>query len=473
MRALFSGATRPIAIIIAVGIALHSANIYVASAVMPSVAVDVGGLSLYAWATTVFVFAAVLGSTVTSTLLGRGGTRTAYRVAILTVGLGTVLCAVAPSMPVMLIGRFVQGLGGGLLFALAYSLVRLVLPERLWGFAMGLVSAMWGVGTFSGPAVGGTFAELDQWRLAFWIVVPVTAFFAVWGAAHLPRDAGRDPAPPPIPLASVALLGATVLALSAAGVSTRPEVNGLGIVVAATPFVLWLRHERRTPLRLLPASTFSADGRLRWLYVTLALLMIAATPEVFISYFAQELQGLGPLAAGYLGTAIAAGWTSASLLLGGAERHRRLIVHAAPIVASAGLVLLVAVGSLNDGTIAVVSGIALGFVLLGCGIGMAWPHLTTAVLSSVRPDENDLAGASITTVQLTAAAGGAAIAGVVVNVAGFTDGTVAGRQDAALWLYLAMLAAPIVAAVTVRAYTRRQASVAAAPPEALTATAAS
>ena len=142
MRALFSGESRAIAIIIAVGIALHSANIYVASAVMPSVAADIGGLSLYAWATTVFVFAAVLGSTAASALLARAGTRNAYRVAILGVGAGTIVCALAPTMPVLLAGRLIQGLGGGLLFALAYSLVRLVLPARLWGYAMGLVSAM-------------------------------------------------------------------------------------------------------------------------------------------------------------------------------------------------------------------------------------------------------------------------------------------------------------------------------------------
>lgn len=458
LRALFSGASRPISIIIAVGIALQSANVYVASAVMPSVAEDVGGLSLYAWATTVFVFAAVLGSTATSTLLGRMGTRNAYRLAILTVGAGTVTCALAPAMPVLLAGRFVQGLGGGMLFALAYSLVRLVLPERLWASAMGLVSAMWGVGTFAGPAVGGTFAEIDHWRLAFWIIVPVTAFFASWGAARLPRDAGRQTTPIPMPLASVGLLGAAVLVLSAASVSTVPEVNAIGIAGAGLLLVLWLRYERRTERGLLPSATFASDGSLRWVYVTMALLMIAATPEVFISFFAQELQGLGPLAAGYLGTAIAVGWTTASLLLGGVERHRRLITRAAPLVSGAGLVLLVAVGPLHSGGLLVIASIALGFVVLGWGIGMAWPHLTTAVLSVVPASEQDLAGASITTVQLTAAAAGAAIGGAIVNLAGFTDGSTAGAQGAARWLYVAMLAAPVLAAVTVRVYTRRRAS---------------
>lgn len=94
---LFSSASRPIAIIIAVGIALHSANIYVASAVMPSVPDDIGGLSLYAWATTVFVFAAVLGSVATATLLARSGIRGAYRLAVLTVGAGNSVASRARS----------------------------------------------------------------------------------------------------------------------------------------------------------------------------------------------------------------------------------------------------------------------------------------------------------------------------------------------------------------------------------------
>jgi MFS family permease len=474
--ALFSGANRSIAIIIAVGIALHSANVYLAGAVMPSVAADIGGLSMYAWATTVFVFSAVLGSTAAATLLGRNGARGAYRTAILVVGAGTVVCAVAPSMPVLLAGRFVQGLGGGLLFALAYSMVQLVLPQRLWAVAMGLVSAMWGLGTFSGPAIGGTFAELHQWRLAFWIVVPVTLFFAAWGAARLPRDAGRQQRPPAAPLRSVGLLGSAVLVVSAASISTEAIVNGAGVLAAGVLFAVWLRHERHAARRLLPAATFSGDGRLRWLYVTMALLMVAATPEIFVAYFAQHLQGLGPLAAGYLATAMAAGWTSASLLLSGAERHRRTILAVSPLVSAAGLGLLAFVGPLHDGGAPVIASIAVGFALLGWGIGMAWPHLVTGVLETVPADEQDLAGASVTTVQLSAAAAGAAIGGTIINLAGFSDpGGVVGAHDAARCLYVAMLAAPILAFLALRRGARRDARVVAADrgePQAATAAAA-
>jgi MFS family permease len=461
--ALFAHPTRAVAVIIAVGIALHSANIYIASAVMPSVADDIGGLSLYAWATTVFVFAAVLGSTATATVLGRSGTRNAYRTAILTVGAGTLVCALAPSMPVLLTGRALQGFGGGLLFALAYSLVRLVLAERLWPYAMGLISAMWGVGTFAGPALGGSFAEFDQWRLAFWIIVPLTAFFAVWGGAHLPREAGRQAERPAVPVMSVGLLGATVLVLSAASISTQVAINVAGLIGAGVLFVGWIAHERRTSHRLLPAATFTADGRLALLYGALALLMVAATPEIFISYFAQHLQGIGPLAAGYLATAIAAGWTSASLLLSGTRRSS-LMIQVGPIVSAGGLALLVVVGPLHDGSFLVTGGVALGFGILGWGIGMAWPHLSTAVLSVVPEADQELAGASVTTVQLTAAAAGAAVGGAIANVTGFSDpGGVVGAHQAAQLLYPVMLVAPVAAFVLVRSFVRARTPRSAAP----------
>jgi MFS family permease len=340
-RGLFSPAHRAIAIIITASIALYSANVYMTSAVMPSVADDIGGLSLYAWVTGVFVLATVLGSTATATLLARLGTRRAYRLAMLVFGAGTALCAVAPSMPVLLVGRFVQGLGGGLLFGLAYSLVHLVLPERLWAYAMSLMSAAWGIGTFSGPALGGTFAEVDQWRLTFWILVPVVLFFTAWGGAGLPVGAGRSQRPAAAPLTSVALLGAAVLALSLAGVSTAPEVNAAGLAGAFVLLWAWLRHERSTDTRLFPASMFAPDARLRWLYATMALLVVGATPEVFLPYFAQRLQDLGPLAAGYLGTAMAAGWTAASVLLGAVTERREVLLRVAPAVSLAGLALLV------------------------------------------------------------------------------------------------------------------------------------
>ena len=106
------------------GVALHATNVYVATTILPSVVHDIGGLELYAWNTTLFVVASILGSVLSVRLLAVLGARSAYFSALAVFALGTVVCASAPSMLWMLAGRTLQGLGGGILLALSYALIR-------------------------------------------------------------------------------------------------------------------------------------------------------------------------------------------------------------------------------------------------------------------------------------------------------------------------------------------------------------
>ena len=65
-------------------------------------------------------------------------------------------------MELLLVGRTVQGAAGGLLAGLGYAVINAALPSRLWTRASALVSAMWGVGTMVGPAMGGMFAQFGS-----------------------------------------------------------------------------------------------------------------------------------------------------------------------------------------------------------------------------------------------------------------------------------------------------------------------
>jgi predicted MFS family arabinose efflux permease len=97
-------------------------------------------------------------------------------------------------------------------------------------------------------------------------------------------------------------------------------------------------------------------------------------------------------------------------------------------------------------------------VLVGTGIGLAWPHLLTRILANVPDAEKDIAGASITTVQLIATAVGAALAGMIANLAGFTSpGGVAGASSAATWLFGVFAALSALLFITVRQVLRREA----------------
>ena len=450
--ALLSGANGVRSLALAGGVILHAVNVYIATTILPSVVRDIGGIDYYAWNTTLFVAASILGSALSARLLARTGPRGAYISASLVFAAGALICGLAPSMPVMLLGRFIQGLGGGFLFALSYAMIRLVFDESLWPRAMALISGMWGVATLVGPAIGGIFAGFGVWRAAFWSLIPVAALFALLAATVLPgRSADRAPGSP-LALAQLLFLTAAVLAVSAGSVSPELSHNILGLGAAVILTALLIRSERRARHRLLPDGAFRISTALGALYATMSLLAVAVTSgEIFVPLFLQVLHHQSALVAGYLAALMGAGWTLGSVASSGASGAgiRRAIL-AGPILGLVGMLMLaVLMGSPSRGDWLAVMPICLALVAIGLGVGLAWPHLLTRVFQAAPAGEQDLTSASITTVQLFATALGAARAGMVANLAGLTEpGGIAGTMSAAGWLFGVFALAPVIGVFT-------------------------
>ncbi|WP_395607233.1 MFS transporter [Pseudomonas sp. B22129] len=439
------------------GIALYATNTYIATTILPSVVAEIGGLALYAWSTTLYVVASILGSALTSRLLQRTGPRQAYAVATVIFMVGVLICAVAPSMPVMLAGRSIQGLGGGMLLALCYSMIQLVFEERLWPRAMALVSGMWGVATLVGPAVGGVFAEMDAWRFAFGSMVPVSLAYIVLTCRALPPRDATATASAPLPVPQLVLLAAAVLAVCAGSVSSLPSWNLLGIGACAVLVALLIRQESRATVRLLPRDALKFSTPLCALYATTCLLVIGMSSEIFMPYFLQHLHGQSPLIAGYMAALMAAGWTVSEILSSGwTGRRAHYAILAGPLFIVAGLVLLaVTTPSASVGEWSRLAPICLGLFMVGFGIGLGWPHLLTRILQVASAQDKDTAASSITTLQLFAMALGAALAGVISNMAGINDplGN-EGASHAARWLFALFVLAPMLAWVMALRATR-------------------
>jgi MFS family permease len=447
--ALFAGRNAILSVALAGGVALHAINVYVATTILPSVVSDIGGLDYYAWNTTLFVVASIIGSALSATLLRRTGPRTAYAMAVAMFAFGTLICAVAPSMPLMLIGRAVQGFGGGILFSLSYAMIRIVFNEGLWPRAMALVSGMWGVATLVGPAVGGTFAEFEAWRAAFWVMIPLAFFFGLLAFFTLPaRSAGRDEQAN-LPMRQLALLTAAILAVSIGSLRNDLLWNVAGSVAAFILVAILIAVERGARYRLLPQGSFSLSTPLGLLFATMSLLAVTVTSsEIFAPLFLQVLHGQTPLVAGYLAAAMAAGWTVGSIASSGAQgRSINRAIVVAPILGCVGMVILVFLMPVpSSGDLMMLAPIGGALILVGFGVGLGWPHLLTRVLQVAPKDEQDLASASITTVQLSATAIGAAVAGLVVNLGGLTvPGGVEGASRAAFWLFATFALAPAAA----------------------------
>jgi MFS family permease len=389
--------------------------------------------------------ASILGAALTAKLLNGAGPRGAYIIATILFAAGTLLCSLAINMPVMLAGRGIQGLGGGFLYALAYGLTRVVLPERLWGRAIALIAAMWGVATLIGPAIGGIFAEYGAWRAAFWSLLPFAAVFALLAFATLPRSSWDKNERSSVPLLQLALLTGAVLAVSAGSLSSEAAWNIAGLVAGLALIALIAAVETQAKARLLPRRSFNVATPLGALYLIIALLMLSMQPEIFVPYLLQHLHGQSPLWAGYLAALMAIGWTVASFLSSRWQEGsgNRLIV-AGPVLALTGLALLAVFLPIEGaGGWLLLAPICFGLILIGFGIGLAWPSLVTRVYQNAPATEQDLAAGGMTTVQLFAIAFGTACAGMVANFAGIAEpGGVTGASNAALWLAVIFAVAP-------------------------------
>ncbi len=450
-RELFGGGHGGRAVALAAGVTLHAINVFVATTIMPSVVAEIGGLAYYAWNSTLFIVGSIIGSAMASELLARRGVRGAYRIAAAAFAVGTLVCALATSMPMLLVGRGVQGLGGGMLFALSYALIRLVLPQHLWSRAIALISGTWGVAALSGPFVGGVFAEIGYWRLAFWTVLAATAAFAIlcWRVLPPATDASATASPPRFPSRRLALLAGAALSISGASVIPSLTVNATGIAVAIVLLAIMVRLEREAAIRLLPGDALRPATPLGAVYLTMALTTVGTNAIVFVPLLLQTLHGLTPLGAGYLTVLQALGWTMGSLLSAGArEQHAGRAIVLGPAAMSVGLALLAwRMPIASDGDPAAVAVLGLLLATVGIGIGFSWPHLLTRAMTVAVEAERSLASSSISTVQLVTSAFASALAGVIANLAGITDpGGVAGASNAALWLFGLFALGPLAAA---------------------------
>jgi MFS family permease len=418
-------------VVLAGGVALYATNEFLTISLLPNTVAEIGGSRLYAWVTTLYLVGSVVAATTVNPMLVRIGARSSYLLGLAVFGVSSLACGAAPTMEVLIAARALQGVAGGLLAGLGYAVINAALPRSLWTRASALVSAMWGVATVVGPATGGLFAQFGLWRWAFVAMAILTALMATLVPIALP--AGRASAETPslrVPVWSLVLIGAAALAVSVAQIP-RNVVATAGLLAAAVVLVgLFAVVDWRMHAAVLPPSVFG-PGPLKWIYLAMGLLMVGAMVDTYVPLFGQRLAHLTPLAAGFLGAALAVGWTVSEIVSASLESPRAIgrVIVAAPVVVASGLALG-AFTQRDNASAGTVAAWTLALLVAGIGIGMAWPHLSVRAMDSVDdPAEGVAAAAAINTVQLISGAFGAGVAGVVVNT---TEG---GDAMSARWLF--------------------------------------
>src|SRR5580698_5248169 len=161
--------------------------------IMPLVAHDLHGISLYGWVFSAFMLGSVIGIVAAGRQADRFGPARPFLAGLILFCAGLTIAGLAPTMLVLVAGRTLQGIGAGAVPAVAYVAIGRSLPERLRARMMAFMSTAWVIPGLVGPAVSAAVASLAGWR---WVFLGLLPLVAVTGSLALPAlfRLGRQPA---------------------------------------------------------------------------------------------------------------------------------------------------------------------------------------------------------------------------------------------------------------------------------------
>ncbi|MBO0824466.1 MAG: MFS transporter, partial [Actinobacteria bacterium] len=396
--------------------------------IMPVVARNLGGLSLYGWVFSAFMLGSVIGIVAAGRQADRYGPARPFLGGVALFCAGLAIAGSAPTMLVLVGGRALQGIGAGAVPAVAYVAVGRSLPENLRARMMAVMSTAWVVPGMVGPAIAAAVASFFGWRFVFLGLIPLVlataalALPALFRLGKPPADEASSASRPGTEhrlidgLAVAAGAGLTLAGLTrvaGAGHGVGQLLVELGLLAAGIGAMgISLR-------RLLPAGTFSARRGLPDVILCRGLLTFTFFgADAYVTLTITTVRHHSPALAGVAVTGATLAWTAGAWVqarLNSRVEARRLVGWGLIVVlvgvAAMALVLLPAVP--------VYIGLA-AWTVAGLGIGLAYAPITLLMLREAPDGREGWASASLTLsdvlgTALGIGAGGAAVAAATAH----------------------------------------------------------
>ncbi|WP_309570436.1 MFS transporter [Deinococcus sp.] len=391
--------------------------------VMPRVAADLNGLSLFGWASSAFLLSSLFGAVASGVLADRRGLAPGTVISLGLFALGLLIGGLATSMPVFVFGRLIQGLGAGGLGALPWAVITTRYPEADRPRMLAAMSSAWLLPVLVGPLIASVIADRWSWHPVFWGLVPGLLLAApLCVLPLLARPRGEDMAAPA--RARTQLWPALGLLIGAGTLIEglrRPDTPAL--IVAALGLVGLLLAARP----LFPAGMWRLAPGLPGLLALRGLLAFAFMgSSTFLPLALHDLRGLSLSGAGAVLSVGGATWTAGSWIQARIERrwngtYRTPVTRAALICVALGLSLT----ALSTLGVLPLWCVYAGQVTGCLGMGLGYNGISLNALASVPADQagrlsGQLANIETLMVALSAGFAGALIARVVPLQGAFT-----------------------------------------------------
>jgi len=389
---------------------------------LPAIRDDLGGgISGAQWTIDAYnvTFAAVL---LTAGSLGdKFGRRTLLRVGLVTFIAASLACALAPSLPLLLAARAVQGIGAAVMLPQGLAITAAAFPDPV---ERGRATAAWAMAaamsTAIGPILGGVLTDSLGWRYIFWLNAPVGVLALLMSYRYLPESRDPDAASFDIPGQTLTMLGLSALTIVFVEGRTMPPAWTVALAVTAVAGVAAFRWSQRRVLHpMLPLDLFRSSRLNAALLATFTMTFGIYGLLLVNSFAFQQQRGASALATALWFLPMPVTYLMFIPAVN-ALAHRtgpRLPISGGLAMMASGMALYAAVGPQADVWL-----IELSFVLAGAGLALTTGPAVGLAMSAVPVQRAGLASGVVNLARLVGITVGVAVLGSAMAAIGGADG---------------------------------------------------
>ncbi|WP_289141838.1 MFS transporter [uncultured Brevibacillus sp.] len=382
--------------------------------IAPGLSRELQGANLYGWIFSAYLLAQLIGTVITGQLVDKKGPAQPFITMILLFAVGIVVAAIAPNMPILLIGRILQGFGAGALINCVYTIITLRYPDFLRPQILAVFSSAYILPGLFGPYIAGLIAEQLSWRYVFWLILPFVILSAILTTPSFKgmKAAGGAGSSRNLFLPFFLALGTGVFLF---GLGEIPTVYGIFLSIAGL-FILGF------PLyKLMPKGTLVARAGLPAIIASRGLFVAAYYgTQTYLVLGLTSVLGLSADKAGLAVASAAISWSVAANVQAkrdaadlGAGRKKRVVTGLSIMMIGVALSVPLAFipNTLMSVTLAIISQITMGF-----GIGLAHPTSGAIAFSLAKPGEEGKVSAEISVADTFTPAIGIGLGGAIITV---------------------------------------------------------
>ncbi|MBV8611704.1 MAG: MFS transporter [Singulisphaera sp.] len=283
----------------------------VVSTAMPSIIAQLRGLEIYPWVFSAYLLAATVTTPIYGKLADLLGRKRVLLFGLGLFALGSILSGLSRSMPELIAMRVIQGLGAGAVAPIVITLLGDLFTLEQRARVQGWFSAVWGVSSLAGPALGGELTDRLSWRWVFFVTVPFGVVAAWILARHVHEKVERDEVRPiDWPGALLLTAGSTLLLLAVLNGDGRSWARGARLMAGAVVLlVLFIRRERRAADPILPIDLVVAPHIAAALAGSFLIGVLLFALDTYIPLFVQGVRGGSATQAGRMITPLFLMWS--------------------------------------------------------------------------------------------------------------------------------------------------------------------